>query len=78
MEKQLKGVEQILNLKEIEIGYQEVSASTSTSHPTAFYFESKTENGYVEDPNLEGYTIEVLDIKRLGENIFLLKVRVKT
>ena len=77
MERKLEGVEQLLNLKSIEIGYQEASSSTSTIHTVTFYFNSESEHGYLEDPNLEGYELEVLESKMLDDNIVVLKLRVK-
>ena len=80
MMKHLKGKKEIspdiiLNLRRINIGWQDSVSSSSCSHPTAFYFECETKDGYVEDPDMAGEII-VMDVKK-QKNCYMLKVKFK-
>lgn len=74
-EKNLKGTDIILNLKEINVVDIDSFSSSGCAGRVRFEIECHTEQGYCEDPNFSG-RIKILDAKKSKENnTYLLKVR---
>lgn len=70
--KYLEGKDIILNLKQIEIYGCEGFWSSGCSGPVAFKFETETEHGNMEDPEMRG-EINILSTKKKNGH-YLLEV----
>jgi len=77
VEKKLKKFNQFLNLKEVYIDMQKAYSSTSATHEVSFYFNYESEHGYVEDPKLEGIVCKIIEVKKVGRNEFVFRVKMK-
>ena len=75
MEKELRGSDILLNLKEINISNINLSSSAFCSGKANFVIETNTKHGSCEDPDFTG-KIEVLESKKDKANdTYVLKVR---
>jgi len=74
-QKNLKGKDIILNLRQMVIGQRDSHSSSTCSNPAYFEFECETKAGYMEDPDMAG-EIKVLSVKK-EKGCYLLKVKFK-
>ena len=65
----------LLNLRRISISEPNSYSSSSCSAHTSFYFDTQTEHGYMEDPDMGG-EITVLETKK-EKDCYVLKVKFK-
>ena len=74
-EKDLKGADIILNLKEINVVNIDSFNSSGCSGRVSFDIECQTKHGYCEDPDFSG-NIRILEAKKCKEkNTYSLKVK---
>lgn len=71
---ELIGEDIILNLKEINIINISNFSSSHFSGDVGFHFDCHTDNGFCEDPEMDGI-IKVIDVKKDDEGCFNLKVK---
>ncbi|MBT5021615.1 hypothetical protein HOK51_01550 [Candidatus Woesearchaeota archaeon] len=77
-ERDLKGSDIILNLKEIHIVNIDSFSSSGCAGRVRFNIECQTKQGYCEDPDFLG-SIKILTVEKIKEqNMYLLKVRFDT